>query len=311
MATNFPNGVTSQGVPVIPSIPLTTGTYLFVSSTSGSDGNSGRDKQHPLATVQAAIGKCTAGKGDVILLMPGHAETVTATSIALNVSGVQVYGLGTGLLRPTFTYGAAAATITVSAANCSWVNCHFIANFLSVAAAFTLGAAKDFRLDSNTFVDNANNLDFLSIVVTGATANAADGLTVVNNYVYSLPATANAVISVLGNLDRLLVTDNYCDKAATNDAGQFITVAALVCKGARIFRNQLNVVGATGTTVGIFMTGSSTTNTGMIAYNLVTSLDTTTAIFITATLNFAVHENYVSGVVAASGTLYPAADNPA
>lgn len=300
--------------PMMAPLPFTTGSYRFVcnaSGANGSDGNRGLKPETPFATVDAAISACDAGKGDVIVVMEGHAETVTATNIALDVAGVKVFGMGQGASRPVFTYGAAAATITVSAAGCAWINCHFVANFLSVAAAFTLGAAKDFKLQDNSFIDTDSTHDFLSIVVTGSTANAADGLSVINNYVWSLPTTDGAFISVLGNLDRLFVADNYVDKAATNDAGHFITVAALVIRAARIFRNQLNVVGATNAAVGVFMTGSSTTNTGMMAYNLCTSLDTTTALLLTAALGLAVHENYMSGVVANSGTLYPVADNPA
>ena len=313
--TNFPYGVSSFGIPVVPAgIPATTGTVFFVcnrTNANGSDGNSGLTPTQPLATLQAAITKCTSGAGDVVVCMAGHAETVTATSIALNVAGVTVIGLGTGLGRPTFTFGAAAATITVSVANCSWVNTNLVANFLSVVTAFSLTTAKDFQLTDNTIYDTSAALDFLSIVTTNATANAADGLTVQRNYYWSLPTTDAAFISILGACDRLLVTDNYVDKAATNDAGHFITQAALVCRGARILRNQLNVVGATNAAVGIFMTGSSTTNTGMLALNYVTSLDTTTALLLTAALGYAVHENYVSGVVANSGTLFPVADNPA
>lgn len=311
MPTNFPNGVSSQGMPVLAgTIPATTGTYLFVSSTVGADTATGRDKQHPLATLAAAILKCTANKGDVIVLMPGHAETVlNATAFNLSVAGVRIVGLGAGLLRPTFTFTTATtATITVSAANCGIDNCVFIANFANVATAFTLSTAKDFAITNSSFIDTSASLNFLCCVTTNSTANAADGLTFQANYIWSLVTTDGAVISVLGALDRLLVTDNYADKAATNDAGHFITQAALVCRAARVLRNQLNVVGATTSAVAIFMTGSSTTNTGMVALNFVTSLDTSAAILITATLNYAVHENYVSGVVAASGVLWPTAD---
>jgi len=315
MPTNFPNGIASYGVPVLPGDnPITTGSVFFVcnrTGANGSDGNSGKTPSEPFATVDYAIGQCTPSAGDVIYVLPGHAETVTATSIALDVAGVRIIGLGSGRSRPTFTYGAAAATITVSAAGCRWSNCHFIANFLNVAAAFTIGAAKDFQLDSSSFIDTSSTLNFLSIVVTGATANAADGLSVIGNYVLGLAATDGAFISILGNTDRFLAADNFVDKAATNDAGHFLTQAALVMKGARVYRNTLNVVGSTGAAVGVFATGSSTTNTGVFAYNLTTSLDTTSALFITAALNYAVHENYMSGVVAASGTLFPAADNPA
>jgi hypothetical protein len=280
-----------------------------VHNGTGSDGNAGRDKDHALATVAAAIGKCTANKGDVILLMPGHAESIiNATAFNLNDAGVSIIGLGAGLMRPTFTYATATtATWTVSAANGLIRNCVFIANLANVASAFTTSTAKDFAIDGCAFIDTSASLNFLCIVTTAATANAADGLRFTNNYVWGLAATDGAVISILGACDRLVADDNYVDKAATNDAGHFMTVAALVLRSAHVFRNQLNVVGSAGA-VGIFITGSSTTNTGMVAYNLVTSLDTAAAIFITATLNFAVHENYVSGVVAASGVLWPTAD---
>jgi hypothetical protein len=112
----------------------------------------------------------------------------------------------------------------------------------------------------------------------------------------------------LGNLDGLYVADNHVDSAGTTDIGHFITMSSKVCLGARILRNILILLGATGHTVGIFMTGSSTTSTGVVAYNLVTSLDTTTELFDTATLDFAHFENYYTGTIATSGKLWPAVD---
>lgn len=284
------------------------GRTVYVDSSAAAGGN-GDSWPTAYTTLSAAL--LAAAVGDLILIAAGHTEAVTSTSIALTKADVTVVGLGLGSRRPTFTYGAAAATASVSGAGVSVINCHFVANFLSVAAAFTLAAAKDFRLDSCTFVDTSSVLDFLSIVVTSAVDFAADGLTVTNNLWLSLPASPNAFISILAALDRPYVENNYADMAATNDVGHFITIAAKVIRGAQILNNRLNVVGSAGAAVGVFMTGSSTTNTGIVAYNLVTSLDTTAALFITAAINLAVHENYMSGVVAASGTIYPAADNPA
>jgi hypothetical protein len=59
------------------------------------------------------------------------------------------------------------------------------------------------------------------------------------------------------------------------------------------------------------MTGSSATSTGVCARNYASSLDTTGALFCTATLTFSLFENYYTGAVANSGLLWPAADNPA
>lgn len=284
------------------------GKTWMVNSAAAAGGN-GASWDSAVATLQAAVDLAAAN--DLILIAPGHAETVTATSVALNKAGLIIIGMGVGTQRPTFTFGAAAATVTVSAASIRISNCLFVANFVNVASAFTTSTAKDLQIVDCEFRDTSAILNFLCCVTTNATDNAADGLTFVGNYVWGLATTDGAVISVLAALDRLLATDNYVDKAATNDAGHFMTIAAKVIRAARIFRNQLNVVGSTGATVALFITGSSTTNTGMVALNFVTSLDTTTALLITAAINLAVHENYVSGVVAGSGTLYPAADNPA
>lgn len=287
---------------------FTFGNIYFVSSVTGSSVNAGNRPDKPVATVAQAIALCTANNDDVIVVLPGHAETVTATSIDLNIAGVRIIGMGKGLKRPTFTYGAAAATITVSAANCSWENCHHIGNFLDVAAAFTLAAAKDFRLENNTFLDNTASLGFLSVLVTNATNNSADGLTIVGNNWYGLDVSANAFISILANQNHAVITDNIVDMAATNDVGHFLTVAAKVVKNIRILRNVCTVVGVTTAAVGVFMTGSSTTNTGVMADNYCSSLDATTELFHTAALGLACFNNRYTGALTAQGYLLPAVD---
>lgn len=260
------------------------------------------------ATVDAAIGACTANAGDTIYVLPGHTETVTATSIALDVAGVQVIGLGSGSALPTFTFGAAAATITVTGASTTWKNTKLVANFADVAAAFTIGAAADVNISNNVCVDTSSILNFLSIVVTGSTNNDADGLTVVGNYWMGLAATANAFVSILANEKRLLITDNHVDLAATNNAGHFITLSSKIVLGTRILRNTCIVVGATNATVGIFLTGSGTTSTGIVGFNLVSSLDTTTELIATAGTGLGYFENYYTGTADASGKLWPVVD---
>jgi hypothetical protein len=112
--TNFPNGITSFGIPVLPSNEaVSTGSVFFVHSGTGSDGNTGKTTQKPLATIDYAIGKCTANKGDVIYVMPGHSEDPT-TSITADVDGISIIGLGNGTDRPTITFGALGATLAIS-----------------------------------------------------------------------------------------------------------------------------------------------------------------------------------------------------
>lgn len=289
---------------------FTTGLVWYVNSVIGSDGNLGNDPTAPLATVQQAVSSARANKGDKIVVMPGHAETVTATSINISKAGVAVICLGNGLERPTFTYGAAAATITVSAANVAFIGGYHIANFLNVASAFTT-SAKDTQILGNIFVDNSASLNFLCLATTGAVDNASDGLTFTGNKIYGLAVTDGACVSVLGNLLRLEVNDNIVDKAATNDAGHMVTLSSKIVGGCQILRNILTVVGSSGAAVGIFLTGSGSTSSGVVGFNNVWSLDTTGGLLMTASTGIRPMQNYLSGAVDKSGTLTPTADDPA
>jgi len=129
--TAFPTGVSSFGVPVIGAgggIPSTTGTYIFVSSTAGSDSNTGLDKNHPVATLAQGVTLSTASVGDIIILMPGHAETVSTT--VTPKAGTSIVGLGYGRNRPVFTASTGAIdTFTISANNV------MLQNFVIVGAA--------------------------------------------------------------------------------------------------------------------------------------------------------------------------------
>ena len=64
----------------------TTGEIYYVNSgtganavggITGSNGNNGLSPKTPFATIDYAIGRCTANRGDTIYVMPGHWETLT------------------------------------------------------------------------------------------------------------------------------------------------------------------------------------------------------------------------------------------
>lgn len=263
-------------------------------------------------TVDAAVGACTADQGDVIYVMPGHTEDVIADSIDLDVAGITVICLGTGENMPYFTFiTAASSEVTVNADDVRWVGGYFFANYANISTAFQVDTAKNFSLENAEFEDSAENLNFLSIVTTTTVDNAADGLRVIGNFWASLDTAALAFISILGAADRVLIQGNIVDMAAVNNVGHFITLAAKNVLFIRVLDNICVVVGATDATVGIFGTGSGSASSGIIARNLVSSLDTTTALLWTAGSKIAFLENYLTGAVDKSGTLFPVADNPA
>ena len=296
--------------------PLITGNIYFV--VADGYGNSvqfnqyyGRKYEDGTEMVQTtladALTACEDDRGDFIFIAPGHALTVTATNVDLNKNGVTIVGLGNGENRPTFTFGAAAATMTVSADDVTVKNLRHFANFLDVASAYTLSTAKNFRVQNSIFEDSSSILNFLSIVTTDATDNNADDLTVVDNSWYGLNTTPLAFVSILAALLRPTISRNFCDLAATS-GGEFITLAAKIVNGAKFQDNIHTVVGATGTTTGIFLTGSGSTSTGIVSGNMISSLDTTSEIIATTGTGLVFHENYYTGTADASGKLLPAVD---
>lgn len=119
--TDFPNGLSSFGMPVLPDPgPLfTTGSVFFVHSGDGTDGvGRGDAPDRPFASIEFAMSKATAGDNDLIIAMPGHVETVTSDGgLTVDVQGVRVVGVGHGDLQPKInmtTAVAASAKVTAS-----------------------------------------------------------------------------------------------------------------------------------------------------------------------------------------------------
>lgn len=315
--TNFPDGITSFGIPSIGSgqLPITNGTYYFVcnrTNANGSDGNEGTSLDMPLATLDAAIGKCTAGAGDVIVILPGHAESVaSATAIVFDVSDVTIVGLGTGSSRPTFTFTTAnTAKIPVSAANIKISGCIFVGNFLSIATCFLLTTAPGFWVDSCAFRDTSAILGFLSIVTTTVSVNS-DGLKFTNNERISLATTTPGPDIVVANtMDRLSIVNNTSTHATiSNNVSALLAHGALVVTNLLMQGNRVYSVNTDTATGGLLITTSATTGSGIVADNYAAALDTAAAILFTAT---AVQYGYFNNYYAhrgntTSGYLLPAA----
>jgi len=122
--TNFPQGVSSFGVPLAGSGIPTAGTadnYWFVNSATGGPSGPGTVDQ-PFDSIAHACSttyNVGLGSSDVIIVSPEHTETVTAASgLTISTAGVQVIGLGTGNARPTVTFNTVVgATMLISGAN--------------------------------------------------------------------------------------------------------------------------------------------------------------------------------------------------
>ena len=176
MSSNYPNGfssgVTIRGIPLLQTHPgevfwVNNSTVLAKSGVGGSDGNDG-SRLRPFGTVDFAIGQCTASRGDIIVVMPGYTETISAAAgWACDVAGVAIIGLGTGTNKPTLTFSATASDINISAANV------MISNFRCIGAVNNLVNFVDVDEDYATihncdFVTSSGNeaLGFINLATT-------------------------------------------------------------------------------------------------------------------------------------------------
>lgn len=167
--TNFPQGVSSFGIPMIGAGPfIPGGKVLFVQSSHSraSNGNSGEDRNRPLSSLVRALDLVTANAGDFIIVGPGHAETVAeAAGLSFDVAGVSVIGIGNGSLRPTITATATGATTRVDAADILLANLLFTTNIDAVVSPVII-AQPDCSLISCAYRDGAGTQATEAFVVS-------------------------------------------------------------------------------------------------------------------------------------------------
>ena len=187
------------------------GDIYFVDSGSATGSDSagyGKNPDKPFLTIDYAVGMCTANQGDVIYVMPGHAETVPAAGgLDLDVAGISVIGLGRGTLQPTVTLTTAnTADVDVDAANILIENIHFKSGFEDIAACIDVNAA-DCTIRNCRFTEAADNQNFL-ICILGALAAASDGLIVEDCYCIQDDATNTHFISLPGTSKGVVIRRN-------------------------------------------------------------------------------------------------------
>lgn len=306
--TNFDLVAVMGGVPLMPGgLPLGA-NYFFVDSATGSDGNPGT-WEDPFATLDFAIGQCTANKGDVIVVKPNHSETITgAGGITADVAGITIVGLGQGDQRPRFLMdGATTVTFVVSAADVTVRNCVFAAGHADIVTCFNI-TGKNAWIDSCEFVENVATENFLTeIKATSTTNNNADGLKVTNCRAITVDASALEFLEVNADLDRLVFTGNFISKDGATGGVGILCATGKDLTSAQITHNQV----LSGATSGAILVNSDTSaNTGIVAYNVIGHHDTASAAPIDLT-GARIFENYAVGVDDASGLLLPAVDDNA
>lgn len=308
MPTAFPNGATVNGALVLPSgIPPTLGKVFYVDSTHAAKSDSvgsGVSPDNPFATLDYAIGQCTANKGDVILLAAAHAENVaTAAAIAVDVAGISIIGMGQGANRPTFTFTGTAGTIAISAASVLISNIRVTSGIDEVVKMFHVTAAY-VTLDR---VDHFETATFQTIQFL-LTTNAADFLTIRNcrHYQMTAAAAAQSWIQLVG-IDGGIIEDNTFRLTLSNNAASFTIHGSTACIGTVVRRNSIVQLGGTTQVSAILFVDSST---GVHVHDNRAAAGTTALAGIIDVGNAGyANENYALNTADKSGIIDPVADS--
>jgi len=205
------------------------GQTFYVDSNNGANTNSGKTPSEALATIDYAVGKCTANQNDRIEVLAGHAEAITAaTSLVVDIAGITINGQGHGNDRPTLTFTtAAAATISITAASVRMNNFILISNFATgITVGITVGAGGDgLILDNIEMRETANTKEWLIGISVAAGCNNVK----IRGFKYFGIAggTTSQVIKFVGASNYSEVTDFLIYVDASGAAIDALTAASL------------------------------------------------------------------------------------
>jgi hypothetical protein len=229
------------------SISTPNGTWIkpggqvvaYVRSTGVQNGDLSPVADNLVATIAAGVNKCRPGMNDIVIVLPGHTETVT-TTLFTPVVGAQIVGAGMpgAANAPNVTLSATAATIALSAANMSIIGLNINSATAAITGAFVVTAAGVTL--ANNFISftgalAANNL----IAVTGA-AN----FTLAGNHMVSNHTTGVMCIVTGAGSSNLSITDNYFRGVTT---GNYVSIANTAGISGLVARNYGKSAGATPT----------------------------------------------------------------
>lgn len=261
----FNNGVSIRGVPLA---QTHTGKAFWVyngsnpapGGSAGADGNPGT-WQRPFATIAGALAQCLAGRGDVIFVKPGHAETISgAAGIALSVSNVSIVGIGAGNTRPSITFGTATtAQMTVTAAGVSLSNFLLdMTGFDAIVSGLSVTAADFSLLGCDVVLANATNQATTGLTTTAA----ADRLTIDScRFRGTTDAGTVAALTIVGG-DGHQISNNYFQGAYTSGTGAISNITTAMTNA--LIKNN-NIANATaGSTKALTAVAGST---GMLSDN--------------------------------------------
>lgn len=254
--------------------------------------------------IPSGLARCRAGRNDVVVVLQGHTENVTSTTLANMVAGTRLIGIGRGSNRPNLRWTATTSQFVMNDADC--VISNFILRMEGAvvvkAVAVTAADCGILNCDIDMGTVAATNLSTIGIEL-GAGAHRFE---LRNNYIHTIAAaTPTTVVSVAGVCDGAIICNNKI-LAATSAVAVgpiHITAAATGLEiGDNLIQNRL-ASSETGISCG------AVAATGVIYRNFVateTGTPVSDTIELGGTALFRCFDNRGTDTAATSGLLAPA-----
>jgi len=274
---------------------LGSGNIYWVHNTGTDSPGNGSNPDSPLATIDYAIGLCTANQGDVIYVLPGHEETVTS-AITCDVAGVSIVGIGEGLLRPKVTGNGTIDVFNVTAANVRIENIQFPApetdnqtSDINIAAAGCV-VRNTYHIGSQTA---KNKTDIITITAAGNDF-LIDGVRVYNTTVDCVSAISIEGACARGEIRNCNIQGTFSTAALMDE-----DTATLLYIHDCIFKN---------TKAGVACVSFSNNSTGVTSKCFISGRHTTLASNFATGTGMDCHETRVVEEAGVNGAVIPVAD---
>ncbi len=233
--TNFPGGVASFGVPILPQRYYRK--TLWVGNASGLQVGDGSSPEYPLSSILTALSGAHSTMGTLIHVLPNHVQSVDAADWATATgtkTGITIRGHGDIGTRPTLHWSTATSTwlfdtngIWLENMNLNFAGDQTLTAALTVAAPITV--SKSGCAIRGCLINMGIDAD--QIVTNGITTTAAgDDLWLENNTIVSATAAECTSMLKFVGADRLVMINNYIAGATGSAAAGvvlFATTASL------------------------------------------------------------------------------------
>lgn len=240
--TNFPNGITSFGIPVVggAEMPL-TGTHFFIDPVNGNDGNTGLSIAKAVATPAKCLTLMTAGKNDVAYLIGNGASSGSGrltteldwSKNACHLIGIAAPSMVAGRARIAWLSTATKedTLFTLSGDGCIISNIHFFQDYATAAAQQAMVVTGERNYIANCHIAGGGNAtgaahaSCTSLTLTGGGENTFEDCTIGLDTIGS-GAGANATIAIGTAVARTIFKRCHIVKEAGDTDPVFVSVGA-------------------------------------------------------------------------------------